>query len=318
MRVRFGHFNIRDLTAEKLRDPANAQVRAAAEIIKKFRPEVLSINEMECCREAPDLFLRNFLNKADWGDPLDYRYYYQPPTNSGIYTANPPPFEQKGFGLFPGQYGLALFSSFPILKENILNFNHFSWRDLPDSYLGCDMEGVPLDIPLFTTSFADVPVSIGDCTLHIIMLHASIPVRGYLNAQRNADQLKFLNQYISEDPNLPGIKPKPGRYFVIMGDLNSDPEKGDSERKAINDLIANSRINYKRVSRDTFMGPDLNKNTGEGVQVAPLELRLNYILPSRDIRIKELEIFRPEDDRYWWDKARQASDHFFLWADLEF
>ena len=37
-------------------------------------------------------------------------------------TSLPQPFDLRGVGLFEGQYGIALFSRFPILKEGIRSF----------------------------------------------------------------------------------------------------------------------------------------------------------------------------------------------------
>jgi hypothetical protein len=95
MRIRFGHFNVRDLNAGKLRRHDHPQVLSASSIIKKVRPDVLSINDIEAVQEAPRLFLDNFLQTGD--SPLHYPYHYIGATNSGVPTGLPPPFDLRGF-----------------------------------------------------------------------------------------------------------------------------------------------------------------------------------------------------------------------------
>ncbi|MBI5025702.1 MAG: endonuclease/exonuclease/phosphatase family protein, partial [Nitrospirae bacterium] len=264
MRIRFGHFNIRDLTVGKLLESEHPQVLSASAIIKKLRPDVLSINEIETRPEAPRLFLENFLQRGD--APLHYPYHYIGPTNSGVSTGLPQPFDLKGFGLFEGQYGIALFSWFPILKEGIRSFEGFPWRALSGglSCLGEQAGEVHESFPLFSTNLLDVPLSIEGRVVHAILLHASIPVRGFLNKERNGDQLNFLNEYISGRA-LPNVEPfKVMEPFVVIGDLNSDPEKGEGIREAIKGLLANPALNGLVPSRPTCL-------EGGGVEASPLD-----------------------------------------------
>lgn len=312
MRIRFGHFNVRDLTVDKLRKPDHPQVLSASAITRKVRPDVLSINEIEAHPEAPRLLHDNFLQRGDI--PLHYPYHYLGPTNSGVSTDLPQPFDLKGFGLFEGQYGIALFSRFPIIREGVRSFEGFSWRDLPKglSYLGDRAVNVYGSFPLFSTNLLDVPLRIGGQVVHAILLHASIPVRGHLNRERNGDQLNFLNEYISGRA-LPGVEPfRVGKPFVVMGDLNADPEKGDGIREAIRRLLENPALNRLVPSRPTFL-------EGGGVEAPALDaggfsLRLDYILPSRDFVVHEHGVFRPEEAG-WWKQVRLASDHFIVYAD---
>ena len=312
MRIRFGHFNVRDLTMGKLRKPDHPQVLSASAIIRKVRPDVLSINEMEAHPEAPRLLHDNFLQRGD--NPLHYPYHYLGPTNSGVSTDLPQPFDQKGFGLFEGQYGIALFSRFPIIKEGARSFEGFSWMDLPKglSFLGDRAVDVYESFPLFSTNLMDVPLRMGRQVVHAILLHASIPVRGPLNRERNGDQLNFLNEYIS-GRTLPGVEPlKVGTPLVVMGDFNADSEKGEGIREAIRRLLENPALNRLVPSRPTFL-------EGGGVEAAPLGrkglcLKLDYIMPSRNFAVLNYEVFWPEEAE-WWKQVRLASDHFMVYAD---
>jgi hypothetical protein len=276
------------------------------------RPDVLSINEIEAGQDAPRLFLDNFLQRGD--APLHYPYHYIGTTNSGVSTGLPQPFDQKGFGLFEGQYGIAVFSRFPIFKGGVRSFEGFPWRALPKelSCLGDRAVEIHESFPLFSTNLLDVPLRIGGRDLHAIILHASVPVKGPVNKERNANQLNFLNEYISGRA-LPGVEPfEAGKSFVVMGDLNADPEKGEGVREAMRRLLENPALNGLVPSRPTFL-------EGGGVEAAPLgteglSLKLDHILPSRDFVVLKHEVFRPEDAG-WWNQVRLASDHFMVYAD---
>jgi endonuclease/exonuclease/phosphatase family metal-dependent hydrolase len=315
IRIRFGHFNVRDLTVGKLRKPDHPQVLSASAIIRKVRPDVLSINEIEAHPEAPRLLHDNFLQRGDIS--LHYPYHYLGPTNSGVSTDLPQPFDLKGFGLFEGQYGIALFSRFPIIKEEVRSFEGFSWRDLPKalSCLGDRAAGVYGSFPLFSTNLLDVPLRIGGRVVHAILLHASVPVKGPLSKKRNGDQLNFLSEYISGRA-LPEVEPfKAWEPFVVMGDLNADPEKGEGIREAIRRLLENPALNGLVPSMPTFL-------EGGGVAAPPLDpggfsLKLDYILPSRDFVVLKHGIFWPEEAG-WWNQVRLASDHFIVYADCTY
>lgn len=312
LRIRFGHFNVRDLNAGKLREPDHPQVLAVSAIIKNVRPDVLSINEIEAGQEAPRLFIENFLQRGD--DPLHYPYYYIGTTNSGVSTGLPQPFDLRGFGLFEGQYGIAVFSRFPILTDVVKSFEAFLWRDLPKevSFLGDMAVEIHEGFPLFSTNLLDMPLRIDGRTVHAIILHATVPAKGPVNKERNADQLSFLNEYISGRA-LPGIEPlTAGEPFVVMGDMNADPEKGEGIKNAIGRLLENPALNGQAPSVPTFL------NDG-GVENAPLgaeglSLKLDYILPSRDFVVLRHEVFRP-GEAGWWKIVRRASDHFMVYAD---
>lgn len=40
-----------------------------------------------------------------------------------------------GFGLFPGQFGMVVYSKYPILRGQARTFQKFLWRDMPGARL---------------------------------------------------------------------------------------------------------------------------------------------------------------------------------------
>ncbi len=310
--VRFGQFNIRDLTMEKLSDPEDPQALAAAKIIKKFAPDVLSINEMESHPEAPRAFIENFLKKGE--DPADYPFYHIADTNSGQPTGFPPPFDYKGFGRFKGQYGIACLSRHRMDSGAIKNYKDVPWGQMPFGY--CMEAACPEGFPLWSTAFLDIPIRIGETGVHFILLHPTVPLRNYMNLRRNADQLRFLERYIGGQ-SIPGVQSLPaGTPFVVMGDLNTDPREGVGTCEVIKDLLENEDLIRPGADEKTFLEGGGSDWPGED-RPGLLSARLDYLLLSRGrFILKDFHIFSPRGTP-WWPVARRASDHFFIYADCE-
>jgi 3-phytase len=115
-------FNEGDL-ANDLSTPDNAQAKVIAEIIQLTRPEVLLINEFDFSEEALDLFRDNYLEVSQNGaDPIEYPYAYIAPSNTGVPSGHDlnndgtvgGPDDAFGFGFFPGQFGMVVYSQHPI------------------------------------------------------------------------------------------------------------------------------------------------------------------------------------------------------------
>ena len=155
--VRFATFNVsmfRDreggLRAD-LADPTMTQARLAATILQQIRPDVVLLNEFDWDPqgESADLFRKQFLAVGQDGrQPLDYPYVYVPETNTGVHsghdldhdgTVTSTPGSRAyggdafGFGQFPGQYGFAILSRYPIDYERIRTFRLLRWKDVPDA-----------------------------------------------------------------------------------------------------------------------------------------------------------------------------------------
>ena len=110
--------------------PANAQAGAVAEVIQRTRPDVLLVNEFDfdAGHVALRLFQDNYLSVSRNGStPISYPYAYTAPVNTGVpsgFDLNNDgvvggPDDAYGFGFFPGQFGMAVYSRFPIDEDAI-------------------------------------------------------------------------------------------------------------------------------------------------------------------------------------------------------
>ncbi len=275
--VRFATFNAslnRNNEADLVRDlstPDNQQARAVAEIIQRSHPDVLLINEFDYVEDgqAAELFRENYLEVSqNHAPPAHYPYYYVAPSNTGIPSGHDldnsggvgGPNDAYGFGFFPGQFGMVVYSKYPIDTEQVRTFQHFLWKDMPAALLPDD-PATPEprdwysaeeldDFRLSSKSHWDLPVEIGDETVHFLVSHPTPPVFDTAedrNGTRNHDEIRFWADYVSggarasyiydDEGGVGGLAPDTS--FVIAGDQNSDPLDGDSIPGAIQQLLDN-------------------------------------------------------------------------------
>ena len=158
----------------------DTQIERVAETIQRVNPDILLINEFDfdADGQALDLFREAFLAVGQNGAPsVVYPHAFAAPSNTGVPTGvdldrdggSNGPGDAQGFGFFPGQFGMALLSKFPIDEDAVRTFQRFLWRDMPDALLPTDPETgdgwygeEALDVlRLSSKSHWDVPVNIG-------------------------------------------------------------------------------------------------------------------------------------------------------------
>jgi hypothetical protein len=377
-RVRFATFNAslnRNSAGQAKADlsaPGNAQAAAVAEIIQRTRPEVLLINEFdfEPNNELATLFQDNYLSVSHNGSqPIEYPYVFVAESNTGIPSGMDfsndgtvgGPNDAFGFGFFPGQFGMAVFSQHPIVYDEIRTFQRFLWKDMPGALLP-DNPATPapadwysaseLDVfRLSSKSHWDVPIEIDGEIVHFLVSHPTPPVfddppafpAGVdFNGRRNFDEIRLWADYIKggnaasyiyDDAGVPGGLAR-GASFVIAGDQNSDPRDGDSIPGAIQQLLENRRVNAthrpsskgaREASRiqggaNATHRSNPKFDTADFADNAPGNLRADYVLPSRDLRISDSAVFWPVQAdplfRLTGVFPFPSSDHRLVWVDV--
>jgi hypothetical protein len=198
------------------------------------RPDVLLINEFDFAPAALGLFQDNYLSVSQRGaDTISYPYRFIAPSNTGVpsgFDLNnngvvSGPDDALGFGFFPGQFGMAVYSMHPIDTTAARTFQTFLWKDMPGARLPDDpaTPGVPADwyssaelgiFRLSSESHWDLPISIGDKTVHFLVSHPTPPVfegPEDRNGTRNFDEIRFWADYIT-----------PGRSGYIYDDAGNE------------------------------------------------------------------------------------------------
>ncbi len=139
------------------------------------------INEFDYVEggRAAELFRDNYLAVGHNGAaPVDYPYYFTAPVNTGVpsgYDLNNDGVvaggdDAFGFGLFPGQYGMVVYSKYPIATDDVRTFQQFLWKDMPGALLPDDPATAaradwysPAELDVFrlsSKSHWDVPIKV--------------------------------------------------------------------------------------------------------------------------------------------------------------
>jgi len=345
--VRFSTFNAslnRSASGELITDlstPANEQAGNVAEIVQRVRPDVLLVNEFDydASGTALRLFQDNYLSVAPNGStPISYPYRYSAPSNTGIPSGFDldnsgsvgGPGDAYGFGFFPGQFGMAVYSRYPIETSRVRTFQHFLWKDMPGALLPDDpatpepadwYSAEELDVfRLSSKSHWDVPIKVGRHTVHFLVSHPTPPVFDSAedrNGRRNHDEIRLWADYISplrsgyiyDDAGRRGGL-RPWESFVIAGDQNSDPFDGDSVPGSAQQLLDHPRVASYRTPASAG-GPEATElqgganlthegnpayDTADFADTAPGNLRVDYVLPNRLLFILRSGVFWPTTD----------------------
>jgi Endonuclease/Exonuclease/phosphatase family len=135
---------VNHLSHPEVDDVFRNQARNVAEVIQRARPDVLLINEFDFAPAAVDLFRDNFLEVSQNGaDPIHFPYAYIAPSNTGVPSGKDldnngtvgGSGDAFGFGAFPGQFGMVVYSKHPIDTRRVRTFQNFLWKDMPGNRL---------------------------------------------------------------------------------------------------------------------------------------------------------------------------------------
>jgi hypothetical protein len=369
--IRVATYNIQELSAKKLGEKdasgigTNLQLMKAAAIIQRVRPDILLVNEIDgrlpshTDADNPAVWFRDrylALPQTGGGDPLDFPYIYYRPSNTGEPSGmdfnndgkTDGPEDAFGFGKYPGEYGMALYSRFPLDAKAARTFQKLLWKDVP-GHLAPDGSGDrpkyygPEQMAIFrlsSKSHWDVPVEIpatnGDAArrVHLLCSHPTPPVFDGpedRNGRRNFDEVRFWKDYLTGGEAAKYIKDDEGKggglakdeAFVILGDLNAEPVRADRAygMPAIDLILKHPRVKDPRpetAGAAADKSPDLKnfkpyKTSGFG--------RLDYALPSANLNYVGAGVFWPKEGEPGRDlisSPQPASDHRMVWVDLKF
>ena len=367
--IRFATFNIQELSLSKLQqvdsdgNGANPQVRNCAEILHRVRPDIVLINEIDAPSTSEDgdtvnppgsavqLFRDKYLTVSQrtlW--PLEFPYLDIAPSNTGVPTGcdldndgkNDGPADSFGFGRYPGEYGMALLSRFPIQMDGVRTFRKFLWKNMPGNLMPDGLQGKPAfyDVEecnlfrLSSKSHWDVPLIINGEVVHALCSHPTPPVFDGpedSNGRRNFDEVRFWSDYIAglgsaqwicDDAGKSGGL-KPNSHFVILGDLNAEPVRGDAVygKRAIDLLIHHPHV-FDPVPKSLGAEDQPNKLGLNGY--LPFKTsdfgRLDYVLPSKSLRTVGCGVFWPSSKSplyFLVDTPQSSSNHRLVWLDVE-
>ncbi|WP_170761238.1 endonuclease/exonuclease/phosphatase family protein [Ruegeria lacuscaerulensis] len=296
----------------------DTQVQAVVDVLVAARPDIVALQGIDWDLDGRSLMaLAEQLREAG----LDYPYYFAAQPNSGVDASldlngdgrTSGPADAQGWGRFTGEGGLAVLSRFAIREEAVQDFTRLLWRDLPGAQLPVTEKG-PFPSKeaqgiqrLSSVAHWIVPVETPIGQLDVMTFHAAPPVFDGpedRNGLRNRDEIRLWSALLDGE-----LGRKPDGAFVIAGDANLDPSRGDGRKEAILNLLADPRIQDPQPS-------DPSGALTTVVWKAVGEMRVDYVLPSSDLRVEDAGIFWPEVATPLRKSAEQASRHRLIWVDV--
>ncbi|MEL6106604.1 MAG: endonuclease/exonuclease/phosphatase family protein [Planctomycetota bacterium] len=343
---------------KRLVDREDAQAKKLAAIIQTIRPDILLVNELDYESDsAPARLLNeNYFGIAQVSEspdlqPLEFKHLYSAPSNTGIdstfdlnqdgklSSAN----DAFGYGVYPGQYAMTVYSRFPIDRDAIRTFQELKWKEMPGALQpeypsGEEYYKQPIwsALRLSSKNHLDVPILVGDRVIHILASHPTPPVfdgKEDRNGCRNHDEVEFWNHYLANAPGSTDwlIDDRGGTGglsqsadFVVMGDLNADPNDGSGRRESIRKLIAHPRVaEITPRCSEADAAARVRKHRGSGELRGKTAdfgrngfMRVDYVLPSRSLNPTDAGVFWPSSSSVPQSRWIQASDHRLVWVDL--
>lgn len=329
----------------------NPQIAAVVDILQHVRPDIILINEFDydADHEAAALFAEALRSGKT---PVDYRHIFTSPPNTGRPsgldlngdgTTNTPD-DALGWGRFPGQYGMLLLSRFPI--DSARTFAKLRWIDLPDANLPTNPDGTPFYtpealaiLPLSSKSHWDIRLNVPDLgPMHLLASHPTPPVFDgpeNRNGLRNGDEIRFWMHYLDgatfvDDTG--NSAPMAQAPFVLLGDLNADPNDGDGDHATIKALLSHPAIQDTapkaeggRAAAKTGINPQHRTDPAQDTanwrdKPGPGNLRVDYVLPARGLDVTGSGVFWPEPksplSKMLRAGKRATSDHYLVWVDV--
>lgn len=320
------------------------QLDAIAEVLRAVRPDVLLLSGVDDDHQGMALAALAGLLAAG-PEVVDYPYRFRAPVNAG----EPSGFDLNGnrkrtdwadgwgWGRFPGNGGMAILSRLPIDAAGARSFRLLRWRDLPGALLPVREDGTPYPdagasaaLRLSSRAHWDVPVELpGGGALHLLASAPTPPLfdgaEGF-NRRRNHDEIAFWTQWLAgasflDDAGQPARAPAAG--LVVLGNLNADPSDGAGLRDGIAGLLASPRLQDPRpesagaaAAASPGHAGAAALDTADWDEAGPGNLRVDYVLPSADLRVAGSGVFWPAPGAPLAETVAVASPHRLVWVDL--
>ena len=285
---------------------SDVQILAVMDTIIAARPDVITLQgfDYDLQNAALGAFANGLKERG-----LDYPYHFAAPPNAGLQTdidldgdGDPGgPGDAQGYGRFFGQGSMAVLSRHPIDTSMVQDYSIVLWKELPDNLYPMTQSGpfpsaAAHEIQrLSTNGHWVLPIDHPEMgRIHILTFHASPPVFDGpedRNGRRNHDEVAFWSHYLGG-----AFGPAPNEAFILMGDANLDPDRGDGRSIAIQNILDHPALQDPAPASTTVAWPQTGK------------MRVDYVLPSRDWAIVDAQV-APLNEA--------ASRHSLVWVALK-
>ncbi|GIW98823.1 MAG: endonuclease [Pirellulaceae bacterium] len=354
-----------ELTADL--EQGDDQAERIAALVRNVQPDILVVNELDYAADGANVGLweRRYLAKdnldllgsASWPMPHHFSAEVNTGQPSGLDLDRDgkkgEPEDAWGYGRFPGQYGMAVLSRFPIDDAHVRTFRKLKWSSMPHALRPRDpqtgqwyyADAVWQALYLPSKSFWDVPVATPQGIVHVLASHPTPPAFDGpedRNGCRNHDEIQLLIDYLDDaawivdDEGRAGGLP-PDALFFVAGDLNCDPLDGESRHEVVERLLAHRRLRQGPAPRsrggemaaaqqggvNSQHRGDPAADTADFNDRSVGNLRVDYVLPCRTMQVVRSGVVWPAADEVPHEvrgsvaRAMQATDHRLVWVDVQ-
>ena len=216
--------------------------------------------------------------------------------------------DRQAWARYAGEGAMLLLSKHPI--ELRFHLNDLLWKDMSNPQMPSDgflSAAAVADLKVVTQRFWVLDVHPAGCaSMTLVAFQNQTPVFDGpedLNGLRNRAQLRLLSDAIDGT-----YGDFPAKRFVLIGNSNLDPSRGEGDRTAMRALLSDKRL--KDAAPRSIAGGDTTAQWDN-----PVPMRVSYILPSVDWLIERAEVFWPNKGPLR-KAAEQASRHRLVWMDL--
>ncbi len=234
---------------------------------------------------------------------------------------------------------MALLSRLPLDTAAARSFRLMAWADLPGALMPERPDGSPYPdaearaaLRLSSRAHWDVPVLLpGGGRLHLLASNPTPPLfdgpEGF-NRRRNHDEIRFWDAWLGGTAfrdDAGRVAGPPDAPVVVLGNLNADPADGAGLRDGIAGLLADPKLQDPRPSSRGGAEAASEGHRGDPAldtadwreDGGPGNLRVDYVLPSADLRVTGAGVFWPAPGEPLADAAAAASPHRLVWVDLD-
>lgn len=322
----------------------HVRARTIARTVQMNNPDVLVLTGVtydDAGQIAEQLRSLYFAAGQDGLEGLNYPHMFTAPTNSGQQSGADldgdgmigGPGDAIGYGDYPGQYGMIVFSKHPIDEENVRTFQDFLWRDLPGASI--PQGYAPLEqsiLRLQESSLWDVPIEVPGESDHVHVVATALAAEEPTQTQAAraedirrviADYVDGSSWYLSDDDGQAGGLRADDRAVVAGAPTLSAGEDSDEPRS----LLDSPRLQDPQPGpvteepiTDRPGDPEQTHETATRFMPGERDRRSSLVLPGTGFSVSGSGVFWPGEGEYGHAVVDPEStfslDDRLVWADL--
>lgn len=327
-----------------LRTGNHVQARVIARTVQMNEPDVLVLTGVtyDDAEMVAEHLRSLYLSSGQDGlDGMDYPHVFTAGTNSGQESGADldgdgiigGPGDAIGYGDYPGEYGMIVFSKHPIVEDEVRTFQNFLWRDLPHRSMPSDFSDLEASIlRLQESSFWDVPVEVPGQSDPVHLLATSVAAQqpSEIEAARAEDIRTVISDYISgsawyltDDAGQSGGL-APGAEAIVAG---APVATAAATSEALETLLDSEQLQDPQPEAVTEMDVSQRSDSAEQTDDTATrhvpgdrDRRASLVLPGSGLDVSNSGIFWPGEGEDGYMLVDPSSSHSLqdrlVWVDL--